>query len=66
VGLGADGYHRGIGSEEFFFWTAVVLLLVSIILAITICVGITTRAVFVGQGVSADKFQISKLIPTQY
>jgi len=44
VGLAADCYHRNVNDEEFFFWTAVILLIVSVILAIAAFLGIMSSA----------------------
>ena len=51
VGITADSYIKGVDYEDFFFWTAVVLLIVSAILALAAFLGITGDAVFVKKGV---------------
>jgi len=61
VGLSADGYHRGNGYEEFFLSVAVILLVLSAVLAVAVCVGITARAVFVGQAVSPHVYKLDAL-----
>jgi len=50
VGLTADSYRRGVQYEDFFFWTAVVLLIVSVVFAVAKFLGITGDAVFVRKG----------------
>jgi len=47
VGLTADSYYDIVQNERFFFWTAVILLIVSAILAVAAFLGIYEEAVFV-------------------
>jgi len=63
VGLTADSYRRGVDFEDFFFWTAVVLLIVSAVLAVAAFIGITKDAVFVRRGVS-ENIELSR--PSTY
>ncbi len=52
VGLTADSYNSGDSYEDFFFFTSVILLIVSAILAVAAFVGIMGDAVFVKKSVS--------------
>jgi len=50
VGLAADCYNRNIDDEKFFFWTSVVVLIVSAVLAVAAFLGILGDAIFVKKG----------------
>jgi len=43
-GITADSYYKGIRDEDFFFWTVVVLLIVSVILAVLVLIGVHNSA----------------------
>jgi len=50
VGVAADCYDRNVDDEKFFFWTSVVLLIVSAVLAVAAFLGILSEAIFVRKG----------------
>jgi len=50
LGITADSYYKGIRDEDFFFWTVVVCLIVSAILAVAALLGIHSNAELVKKG----------------